>query len=377
MFKPQIPLSHPPGAGRYLTLDAMRGIAAIMVLFRHAPVSFGGPDFPQSYLAVDLFFVMSGFVIANAYEDRLRSGGIDWIGFMRLRIIRLWPLYFVGTLAGAASYLLSQHYIHGAQVADSARTFSLIFGLAVFMLPSVVTNLFYPLNPPGWSLLFEILSNFVYGKYHRSLANDRLLKIALVAGMLLVAKSIYSNGIDSGNRWQSIYMACARVAFSFSVGILLFRFRRATRRTSDLHAIVAIALSVAVLGTPLSNAMGGVLAIAKTLVVIPALVYFAASFEPSWRFRWVFSQSGNISYGLYVIHMPLFLLAECVLVHIYRVDLQALPWLAVLVPLLIILVALLDRFYDAPLRRWAVSRGNRNLQPELRSAVIERFEGQQ
>jgi peptidoglycan/LPS O-acetylase OafA/YrhL len=142
-----------------------------------------------------------------------------------------------------------------------------------------------------------------------------------------------------------------------------------------MHAIVAIALSVAVLCTPLSNAMGSVLAIVKALVVIPALVYFVASFEPSGRLEWIFSQSGNISYGLYVIHMPLLLLAECVLVHIYRVDISAFPWLAVLVPLLIILVALLDRFYDASLRRWVLSRGHP--QSKLRSPAAERFEGQQ
>lgn len=83
----------------YHSLDALRGVAAIFVVFWHfgsflAPLAVG-----SAYLAVDLFFLMSGFVIANAYQDRL-SLSLGPVRFALLRLIRLYPLYLAGTLVG-------------------------------------------------------------------------------------------------------------------------------------------------------------------------------------------------------------------------------------------------------------------------------------
>ena len=76
----------------YATLDGIRGIAAALVAMRHAGALFPGWDFPNSGLAVDLFFVISGFVVASAYDRRL-ADGLTLGAFMRIRLIRLYPLY--------------------------------------------------------------------------------------------------------------------------------------------------------------------------------------------------------------------------------------------------------------------------------------------
>ena len=88
------------------TLDGLRGIAALAVVTRHVPDTTFQDLLPGSTLAVDLFFVLSGFVLAHSYTERLR-GEMGAIAFMRVRIIRLYPLYILGSALVAAHFALS------------------------------------------------------------------------------------------------------------------------------------------------------------------------------------------------------------------------------------------------------------------------------
>src|SRR5882757_3316593 len=83
------------------TLDALRGIAAIGVVTFHMKQLFAPIAASGGYLAVDLFFMMSGVVLSHAYEGRFRAG-MGTFDFMRTRLIRLYPLYFLGTMLGIA-----------------------------------------------------------------------------------------------------------------------------------------------------------------------------------------------------------------------------------------------------------------------------------
>ena len=93
----------------FITLDALRGVAAFPVVYLHAQRMFGPQLFPHAHLAVDFFFLLSGFVMAYVYQDRLDQG---WtvMGFMRVRILRLYPLYLVGIVGGTVFYLLEGFY---------------------------------------------------------------------------------------------------------------------------------------------------------------------------------------------------------------------------------------------------------------------------
>jgi peptidoglycan/LPS O-acetylase OafA/YrhL len=63
------------GAKRYESLDGMRGLCALIVTAYHCAYALNTAHFPDSgWLSVDMFFVLSGFVIALAYEDRLKAG---------------------------------------------------------------------------------------------------------------------------------------------------------------------------------------------------------------------------------------------------------------------------------------------------------------
>lgn len=132
--------------GRYFTLDAMRGVAAIMVVLYHAgPVTT--VIAPAGYIAVDFFFALSGFVIAATYEARLRNG-LTPLRFIRIRLTRLYPLYLVGLLLGLTKALgawlvAAPHALTGAQILSAT-----VFGLAILPTLPPLDDLF-PLNGPA------------------------------------------------------------------------------------------------------------------------------------------------------------------------------------------------------------------------------------
>ena len=86
-----------------LMLDALRGLAAGCVVFTHSEAVLGRQIAPSAYLAVDLFFVLSGFVISYAYDEDIKAGrGFRW--FSVARLIRLWPTYVAGMVLGYAPF---------------------------------------------------------------------------------------------------------------------------------------------------------------------------------------------------------------------------------------------------------------------------------
>ena len=95
---------------RYETLDALRGLAALAVVVFHLGQVRLAPDLvPHGYLAVDFFFVLSGFVVAHAYEEALR-GSLSFRSFALRRAIRLYPLAILGATAGLALLILKWHF---------------------------------------------------------------------------------------------------------------------------------------------------------------------------------------------------------------------------------------------------------------------------
>ncbi|HKU54954.1 MAG TPA: acyltransferase family protein, partial [Rhizomicrobium sp.] len=87
---------------RFLTLDALRGVGAIAVMAGHAGIVLNAYMPPFMYLAVDMFFVLSGFVLAHAYDGKF-AGGLSVGAFLKARIARLYPIYLIGLVLGLVS----------------------------------------------------------------------------------------------------------------------------------------------------------------------------------------------------------------------------------------------------------------------------------
>lgn len=93
----------------YNLLDGLRGVAALMVMWYHIFEGFAtspiDQNFNHGYLAVDFFFVLSGFVVGYAYDDRWNKT-LTMKGFFKRRLIRLHPMIILGTVLGLITFML-------------------------------------------------------------------------------------------------------------------------------------------------------------------------------------------------------------------------------------------------------------------------------
>jgi peptidoglycan/LPS O-acetylase OafA/YrhL len=282
-------------------LDALRGLAALLVLAFHARgLALPSEVLGHGYLAVDLFFVISGFVLARAYDAGLAAGkGAD---FMRKRVKRLYPMALLGLLLGAAIWLASGK--------DTASTL-LLTVLGLLFVPFTGGRDVFPLNGPQWSLMWELVANLAYALVAPWLTTRRLV-LLVMAGGVAHAALVMTQGTGSlgpyGHTW---WTGAPRVVFGFFAGVLLARLAAEGRLKVPAAPIVAIlAVVVLVLSPPVPEAGRAVFDLVAALVVFPLLVASAARAEVG-RSRPVLDGLAGISYALYALHIPIVLgLAE-------------------------------------------------------------------
>lgn len=337
------------------TLDALRGIAAIGVVVFHMSRAFAPVATPGGYLAVDLFFMISGVVLSHAYESRFKAG-MGTIGFMRVRLVRLYPLYLLGLLFGIAVTVASM--LGRNSVNWDASTLSLAILLALLFLPNLsgrpVDSLF-PLNIPCWSLFLEIVVNLLFVLTWPLLTTRRLVATALLAGGIAGAATLYVGHADQGSTAATLAVGLARTIFGFSVGVLIARHATLARRSESNAGVLAImvVVVVAMAGWP-GGAWRGVWDSLCMLVVFPLVVYWGTRVDPGARLRRIATFLGVTSYAVYVLHSPL----SAVLNSATRYfagetggDIGA-PWLGFAVLAVLLVGAwLVDRLFDTPMRR--------------------------
>ena len=218
----------------YLGLDALRGIAALMVVCYHIGEAFATSPLDQvvnhGYLAVDFFFLLSGFVVSYAYDERIRTIGVK--DFFRRRLIRLHPMLLVGAILGGIMYFLQMKY----QAFPPQSLITLLFAVLLNMLLIPASSSMdlrgnteiFSLNGPTWSLFFEYIANVLYVLFLRHLPT-RLLTFLVVCSALAIGYEVFfhSPWAYLGAGWSfadgGVWGGLARVAFSFSTGILLSR----------------------------------------------------------------------------------------------------------------------------------------------------------
>jgi peptidoglycan/LPS O-acetylase OafA/YrhL len=295
-----------PEAHVFHTLDALRGIAAIGVVVFHMGRVFAPITAPGGYLAVDLFFMMSGVVLSHAYEARFRAG-MGTLDFMRARLIRLYPLYLLGTLFGIGVTLAS---LLGRNIQNWDLS-SLVQAalLALFFLPNFSArpvNQLFPLNIPCWSLFLEILVNLLFVVLWPLLTSRRLIAVSLLTGAGVCLAIAHQGSIDQGSIASSLSVGLARTVFGFSVGVLIARhIRHAHRAQSNLKVLAIVAVVVvAITGWPKGDwrAIWDALCV---LVVFPLMVYCGTLIDPGPRLRSIATFLGVTSYAIYVLHSPL------------------------------------------------------------------------
>jgi peptidoglycan/LPS O-acetylase OafA/YrhL len=339
-----------PDRHKFVTLDAMRGVAAICVMlfhFRHAlPGISGHRVFESGNLAVDLFFALSGFVIAFAYDGRL-SGGMTFRYFALIRAIRMLPMIWMGALLGAA-WMAAAGQVPSTWVAMAVLANALA-------LPGP-HGLRFEINRPEWSLFYELLANFLFGAGHRVIRRGVLLLIVGTSLAALVPLAVKYVHIYHGTSIGLVAMDVARVGFSFFLGVVLARTRgRWEPLVPRLPFWLILAATALLLFAPMGGR--GVLRTAYDLAFVtaasPLLIMLGSVATVPDRWRPLSTVLAETSYPLYAIHYPALdwtiLLCEA---HGWPLPVVSLIVAAALIPL----SYLAWRFYDAPVRRWLTAR---------------------
>lgn len=283
-------------ASRIPGLDALRGLAALLVLAFHLRgVCLPREVLGHGYLAVDLFFVISGFVLARAYDADLVAG--QGAGFMVKRLKRLYPMALLGLVLGAVVWLVSGR---------DPGTALLLLALGLAFAPFPAGHDVFPLNGPQWSLLWELAANLVYALVAPWLTSRRLLALVVAGGAAHVALTLaYGTGSlgPYGFNWWS---GAPRVVYGFFAGVLLARLAGEGRLKVPALPITAIlAVVVLVLSPPVPESGRAIFDLVAALAVLPLLVASAARASVEGRLRPVLDGLAGLSYALYALHIPI------------------------------------------------------------------------
>jgi peptidoglycan/LPS O-acetylase OafA/YrhL len=299
----------------FYTLDGMRGVAALLVVLRHTTHFFGDFGFQESYLAVDIFFAMSGVVLANAYEQRLKAG-LPAKTFAWIRLVRLYPLYALGLALSVLALALGADH-------EKANWLHWTLPLAVFLLPDVLSftgTSTFPLNGPSWSLFMELWVNIIYGLFVSALSSRNLLLIMAFSVLGLAAGEYLSqrHNLDFGWTQKSFVFALFRVGYSYFAGVLIYRMFAANRFTGltvnrSLVAWGLLLTMAALLMCSPPPSLQPYFDFVCVTTIFPVIVYAALFFQPNGHTRRICTFLGAISYPAYAIHVPLGAFAETLL----------------------------------------------------------------
>lgn len=329
-------------------MNGMRGAAALAVAAFHAHPLFGMQVVPGGYLAVDLFFVLSGCVIAHAYDAKL-GAGMRTTDFMKIRLVRFMPFYLVGLAFGLVLALAL--IVTGSPYAIDPLNLALAVFFALFFmpLPSGIAGGggdMFPLNVPAWSLFYEFVVNALFAIFFCWLTPVVLASVACLSAFVLVSGVWVHGGTDFGPTLSDAPVALSRTLFSFAVGVLIYRFRCPVR-TNSLIVIFAVTILFVV---PVSEVWRPTFDLACILFIFPVTVFTLLGVETSSAAQdRAFTFLGDMSYGLYAIHYPLIWLLRGASEKLdFDPRFAGLALLAVLV----IGCAVVERRIDQPLRIW-------------------------
>ena len=372
---------------RYAILDGLRGVAALVVILFHGFETyipfFGTQHINHGYLAVDFFFVLSGFVIGYAYDDRWDRMS-TW-SFFKRRLIRLHPMVVAGTLFGACLFFFGESDYFSLIGGTEPWKFFLCIVLGLLMIPAGTgldirgwgeTN---SLNGPNWSLTFEYIGNILYAFVLRRLPT-------VVLGMLCVASAFLTMNLALGwdvfgffaqpkydviGGWSitpdQMYVGFSRLLYPFLCGLLISRLlpKFITKENPSgsplgirggfwwASLLLVVLFAVPQIGGK-SCVADGLYQVFAIVVMFPVIVLIGAGSKTTDKrsAKWC-ETLGNLSYPLYITHFPLMYM-QMAWVSSHK---DSPVWHHVVLNLGILLVAIgiawaFLKLYDEPVRAW-------------------------
>jgi len=380
MSKNNIYLASKP---RYEILDGLRGVAAMLVVAYHLFETYygGKPDQPinHGYLAVDFFFVLSGFVIGYAYDDRWDRMS-TW-SFFKRRLIRLHPMVIFGTLFGAIMFYLGScgEFPLINQTSWWMVLLVMFWCFTMIPLPNTMdirgwaeTN---PLNGPAWSLQWEYIANILYALVVRRFSKVTLgICVTIFAVMTIILclnidvtgfleeRSYASYTVVGG--WSTtpdqLQIGITRLLYPFFCGLLISRVGKLIKVRGgfwwcSLAIVVLLCIPWMGLGTEgEARWTNGLYEAVCILVCFPLIVAMGAgSSVTGTKSSAINKFLGEISYPIYITHYPLIYMQMSWADSHKDAPLGQHIFVAVCIFVLAILVAYgAYKLYDLPVREW-------------------------
>lgn len=272
-------------ATRVQGLDALRGIASLCVLAFHAV----GPNSSNAYLAVDFFFMLSGYVMARTYEERLHTG-MGAAGFLKARLVRLWPTMFFASAIGLpwlASWTPT-NWLLAISVAN------------LLLIPTPMLNRVFLLNGPAWSIFFELFANAAHGLLLQRLKTRSILML-LVPLIAILAYFASRYTMELGSTPATFLGGVPRVLVSYSIGVVLWRRWRDMPTFKVSSTFTYFAMPIAFLVGAFVDGQSWQADLMFVLLMCPMLIAGGlklAMIPAPLRYL------GVLSFPLYAVHVP-------------------------------------------------------------------------
>ena len=365
---------------RYEILDGLRGVAAIIVVAFHLFETYSAGPAHQilnhGYLAVDFFFVLSGFVIGYAYDDRW-DRMTTW-DFFKRRLVRLHPMVIMGTLLGASLFYFSACSAFPMVMQTPWWNVLLMTLLGCLMFPTPTswdirgwweTN---ALNGPTWSLMWEYIANVLYALFIRRFSKLALgIFVGLSACLTLdVTLNIDTFGLLSSRGeaaytliggWSptpgQLYIGISRLLYPFFMGLLLSRIGKLVKVKRGFYwcsLLVTVILVMPRIGGETSQWMNGVYEAVSVLALFPLIVAMGAGSNVTGKRSVALCKFlGELSYPLYITHFPLIYMQIAWARN--NPDAPAGMHLFIAVSVFVLSIAIAYaclKLYDEPVREW-------------------------
>ena len=362
----RLPKSH------FEVLDGLRGVAALLVVAFHTfePNDYG-VRFKQiinhGYMAVDFFFLLSGFVVAYAYDDRWRSMS-RW-DFYKRRLIRLQPMVILGSLIGAALFYFQRGPAFPLVAATPVWKMLLVMVLGCTLLPLPYQfdirgwDEMHPLDGPAWSLFFEYVANILYAIGLRKLSNRWLGWLSGLSAIFLLHVLLTGEGDVIGG-WATnvaqLHIGFARLLFPFFAGMLLMRSGKRIPMRHGFYVcsfLLILCFALPRFGGRNHLWVNGLYEAFCIIVVFPIIVAIGAGqLEATATSNRLCRFFGDLSYPLYITHYPLIYIYTGWIARAPRTVGERTAWGIALWCTAVVMGYASLKLYDEPVRAWLSRR---------------------
>lgn len=356
----------------YEILDGLRGVAALLVVLFHVFEIHSHGDHSKQiinhgYLAVDFFFLLSGFVLGYAYDDRW--GKMTLKDFFKRRIIRLQPMIIIGSIIGALLFYFQDSPTLGWGGINEVPVWKMLLVMLIgFTLIPVGKGLdirgwneMHPLNGPAWSLFFEYIANIVYALILRRVSKVVLAILVVVAAGFTIHYALTNPNGDIIGGWSiddstQLKIGFIRLAFPFLAGLLLARMGKLRyTKNAFLSAalLLVVLLSVPRLGDADSLWLNGLYECFCLIIMFPFIIWLGAGGKvQGYKASKICKFLGDISYPIYITHFPIAYVYMAWVTN-NNLTLEQSWHYGLLVVIAAVATAYLAmRFYDLPIREW-------------------------